>query len=455
MKKLTKITMRKMPSEVEALLLSNFSDGSNVSVVAGFEMKFKGELYYLATLKTVNDDKEECLKKFKAFQKVYDFTSSLSKEERSLITGTLTNRIGGEYVRSAQKTALQKALRIKENRVLFTVKDQMHWTDKGLESNGKKKASFLASELDEMSEVKRHIINHWSSTPSGEKAERRSRSKTPRSRRKFIFGNIESLMVGGVHTESGIYLRAYQEKMNQILRTSKKPMTSERHFGIELEFMLPRENSTALENAFRESPFKNYLALGTDGSVTSNDEVKGSELRICVPHGQANECVEFVSKTLNKFGCKVDKSCGLHVHLDARNDSAKDMFDRLLLQQKALFGLVPASRRNNQYCGYTSSKDWRGNCRYKAINSLAYSRYKTIEVRLHSGTIDSEKILNWAWLLSAIAYNTEKVSRSRTVETMLEKHESRISYSMKTFFLARAEKFANAGAVAGSGEDAA
>jgi hypothetical protein len=305
-----------------------------------------------------------------------------------------------------------------------------------------------------LDEVPSAIQSLWDRTVSGQKARERRMQREVDSNVRRIYGDVLGTKVGGVYTESGLFLRAYQEKLNRILQTSKKPMTKEKHFGVELEFIMPLENKKNIENLLRESEYRNYFCLGKDGSVYSDDEHEGAELRICVPESKSEECINFVSKVLMSNGANVDKTCGLHVHLDARNFDAETIFNNLLGQQAALFQLVPKSRRDNQYCRHTAKKDFnlrgRGD-RYKAINSLSFVKYQTIEVRLHSGSVEATKINCWIKLLNAIAYNTEAITRSRTVKTMLDKIN--LSDDVKAYLLGRAEKFKTHGAVVVSDDE--
>ena len=46
-----------------------------------------------------------------------------------------------------------------------------------------------------------------------------------------------------------------------------------------------------------------------------------------------------------------------------------------------------------------------------AINLHAYSEHKTIEVRLHHGTVDTEEVYNWATLLCSIVDNKKNPTK--------------------------------------------
>lgn len=112
----------------------------------------------------------------------------------------------------------------------------------------------------------------------------------------------------------------------------------------------------------------------------------------------------------------VNKTCGLHVHLDARHlpppgegtptlCDAAETYDRMTKLYPVLKKLVPRSRWNNKYCRFYNnrqdSETYRcpsNGQRYAAINWCAYRSHKTIEVRIGSGSTNLVKIESWALL---------------------------------------------------------
>ena len=58
------------------------------------------------------------------------------------------------------------------------------------------------------------------------------------------------------------------------------------------------------------------------------------------------------------------------------------------------------------------------NDRYYMINGTALKKYKTIEVRLHSGTTNFNKIKNWVELLKGIVKSEAPIFTS--LDSMLE-----------------------------------
>lgn len=69
--------------------------------------------------------------------------------------------------------------------------------------------------------------------------------------------------------------------------------------------------------------------------------------------------------------------------------------------------MCPPSRVKNGYCipekVYESFDESTGDERYCGINKTAYDKHETIEVRIHSGSLNAEKINNWIKLLVKIA----------------------------------------------------
>lgn len=396
-------------------------------------VSFKNERFIVAVV----DLKRTCIKQerenVEALIKLDKFLSSMGKNKLSFFNSRLENSNVRANMR-ASVTSLNSNYQ-KRRYVLRTTTDG-HAT--------------LDADLASYSQLKDHLEYIWNTTPSGRKAAFRNRQREEQDYIETIVirgTNVQAKRQGGVYLEPNRFLIAHQYKMARVLETSKKPMTAEHHYGIELEFVMKKNKEQNIKTAFLASEFKNYFSLGRDGSVTSDSDHFGAELRICVPHSKMRECISFVSQVLISNGSKVDKSCGLHVHLDARNFAPQIIFNNLIAQQAALFALVPKSRRDNQYCNHTTKRDYMQGTRYKSINSQSFSKYTTIEVRLHSGSIDADKIINWCVLLSTIAYNDsdEAISGSRTVKTMLEKFN--FSDEFKAFFMARAEKFSNHGRV--------
>lgn len=117
-----------------------------------------------------------------------------------------------------------------------------------------------------------------------------------------------------------------------------------------------------------------------------------------------------------------NKSCGLHVHIDARDFEPMDLMKTAILWEKiepAMFKKVASHRRTNDFCApwnkklmryvnvkkdgplksfikmYDNSKD---NDKYCSLNFSSIDEYGTLENRMSEGTVDAKKIIKWATL---------------------------------------------------------
>ena len=79
-------------------------------------------------------------------------------------------------------------------------------------------------------------------------------------------------------------------------------------------------------------------------------------------------------------------------------------FNNLVSCQQFLYAMVPAERRSSKYSYPVKGREWKiSPHHYHGVNSNAYSKYKTIEMRMHCGTTQGNKINNWIKILIAIA----------------------------------------------------
>jgi hypothetical protein len=146
------------------------------------------------------------------------------------------------------------------------------------------------------------------------------------------------------------------------------------------------------------------VTIKDDGSINEKNGYFSAEFNILCPQNDLSK-LEKVCSFLNKHKAIVDKSCGMHIHLDMRGESRDELnMKRITNNYKrsmsVLASLVPVSRRNNRYCALKVSKI--NGDRYCAVNMTALSKFNTIEIRLHSSTTDFKKVAHWIKLNMAI-----------------------------------------------------
>ena len=150
---------------------------------------------------------------------------------------------------------------------------------------------------------------------------------------------------------------------------------------------------------------------------TTDSSISGADPRECVSPILDNTTEGFNSlkacvSVLNRVGARVNRSCGLHVHVGVRNMSPTAIVNIYKNYQKLealIDSFMAPSRRGNtcQWCrtlqGYnfddceTPERVYRmmHSDRYHKVNPQAWYDHGTVEFRQHQGTLDYEKISMW------------------------------------------------------------
>tara|TARA_Y100000015_G_C2395272_1_gene92419 strand:- start:318 stop:1784 length:1467 start_codon:yes stop_codon:yes gene_type:complete len=208
-------------------------------------------------------------------------------------------------------------------------------------------------------------------------------------------------------------------------------------FGVELE--------TSFSKDVPYTPNINMKAV-YDGSTDGHEFVSG------VLHGNKGiKTIREMCDYLNEHNAKVDRKCGVHVHIGGAsfNRRFSIMVARLCKEiESDLYAMLPQSRNDNTYCrklpNYVSElnfRNYRDNLgklimnmvidrtynkkknhpgghynsqRYYWLNMTNYSCATgpdTIEFRNHSGTLDFNKIYNWILICMSIVKFAENQQR--------------------------------------------
>lgn len=213
-------------------------------------------------------------------------------------------------------------------------------------------------------------------------------------------------------------------------------MHSQRKFGIEIECfgMSIDRAADVIRAAGIEVVFEGYNHARRDHWKIVTDSSVADGFEVVSPILFGNEglaAVRKVGQALVAAGARVDRRCGFHVHVDARDLSGADILNiirRYAAHEAQIDALMPTSRRgtNNTYCramedvvravrNVSESATTRQVCervyeRYYKLNVQAFTRHGTVEFRQHSGTVDYRKMVNW------IQFCVQFVEDSRTVQ---------------------------------------
>lgn len=235
-------------------------------------------------------------------------------------------------------------------------------------------------------------------------------------------------------------------------------------FGIEIEFtgITRRKAAQTIAEVINGNPgyrydggtYKKCTVTGPDGrhwiveydsSVTTQG---GEQCEFVTPKctyadiEKIQECI----RALRKAGAKVNSSCGMHVHIDGANHTAKTLKNLVFTfraKEDLIFKAVDPSRKNNRYCkpinddlidnikkikklDDTSMKDtWYTtygggytnmhyhNSRYHALNLHSLWYRGTVEFRLFKSTLHAGEVrayLNLCLAMSAAAINAKRAS---------------------------------------------
>lgn len=236
-------------------------------------------------------------------------------------------------------------------------------------------------------------------------------------------------------------------------------------FGVEIECFV---NQYAMYDAaqandvkiayesYNHTDGKSYYKFVTDASVQGVNG-RGIECVSPVLKGAAGmKSLKAVCKALNDANATVNKTCGLHVHVGAKdltNEQRANVFKNYAMLEQTINVMFAPSRRNNGYCKGLASKmtelsechsiaDIQGALRYDryyTVNPMAFNRHQTIEFRQHQGTTNFEKISMWVnFCTKLVSWSKDNVLTQRTeIENIPFLNDKE-----KAYFKARANQFA-------------
>lgn len=226
-----------------------------------------------------------------------------------------------------------------------------------------------------------------------------------------------------VHTEPGFAIKALKYRKTREVFDQKSPKDDSLHVGVEIEFC-SKADRAELGSALFDAGLSEYVTLKGDGSVRPNSGDNAHELCVVAPQAQVKDVLAKACSVLSQAKAYVNKTTGLHVHLDMRTRDAATCYNNLMAAQNVLYSMLPKSRKDNSYCKPSRGRSWdaarRKSGRYYGINPASYRRHGTIEVRMHSGTVDATKISQWVSILIGIA-DAPKLGVIRSASTLITK----------------------------------
>lgn len=221
-------------------------------------------------------------------------------------------------------------------------------------------------------------------------------------------------------------------------RSQKKVNKSSRFISAEIEVAGIGKNKRAIEDVVQK--WRGNIVY--DGTLPT----AGFEINTAPAGGDLYvRQVTEICDNLVEANARVDKRCGLHVHIDARDCNYNDLYKLIKIYtaiEPTLLEMVPTDRHSSEYamkCGTifeNKIKSWAnqkmthlelkdrivtaiynagnsvyrtnkrgaglGTGRYYALNLHSWFHRGTIECRLFDGTIDKNEIIAWGVLWANI-----------------------------------------------------
>jgi len=220
-----------------------------------------------------------------------------------------------------------------------------------------------------------------------------------------------------------------------------------RRFGVEIEFIAPNYQMTRSEVAAKltAAGVPAYDAAYSDHRVVPGKwKVKpdgslfgGNGMELVSPPISGDEAFDAIDKAsavLLGFGAVVNKSCGLHVHVDAASLDIKAMKRLVVLyieNEKLFDSMLPPSRRGesqrfaksllktnlaalkaarsaDQIASAILQREHGHMRRYVKLNFISFATHGTVEFRHHSGTVDAAKIKQWVMVCQQLVNLADK-----------------------------------------------
>ena len=199
------------------------------------------------------------------------------------------------------------------------------------------------------------------------------------------------------------------------------------NYNDEMERSVVYENNFELKNNWRAIHDGSIHPSGDDGGIgrefVTRGGMSGDELYLSINN---------ITDILTKNGWYVNKSCGLHVHIDARDLNARQLAYILMvakLCEPVIYKMMPPSRDTSRWAkripmsirqisriqdeedfidiwyrshGTNPSMEKYNDARYCGFNMHSRIIHGSIEFRHHSGTLNPSKIINWIEICQSI-----------------------------------------------------
>lgn len=195
----------------------------------------------------------------------------------------------------------------------------------------------------------------------------------------------------------------------------------DRKFGVELEVSTSLGAAVVariINEAGVQCRYAGYThATSSNWKVVTDASIVGPGCEVVSPILTGEDGLQEVARVcdiLKAAGCVVNRSCGFHVHVDARDvevAAIRKLTVNYIDFEGVVDSLLPPTRRGsaNSYCRSIThvsksaiaaansvqavARNFGG--RFVKLNLESFWRHGTVEFRHHSGTVEAQKAVNW------------------------------------------------------------
>lgn len=309
----------------------------------------------------------------------------------------------------------------------------------------------LKEELRKHKQYKDKLIkNKKISEKAAQRADNFVKTSKQNRQKENVFSGIRYFTTGGVFTKPKSIVNMEINHVERIKEPKKPhPKVKLNYVGTELEFIC-KASKEKLQELFAKAKLGSNVYVKTDGSIRGMDPgEQGHEVNILCKEEDMKSVVSKVCEIIKAVGGRVNDSCGMHMHFDMRNRDSVKAFNNMLQILPTLTAIIPNTRLESQYCvvnqleslsEFVDKYQNNNNYRRQAINGGAITEHKTIEVRLHSGTLNPAKIVNWFNIIRVAIEYKDTIKHSIPVDKYAAFFE--VNSKLASYIFTRAQKFA-------------
>jgi hypothetical protein len=241
---------------------------------------------------------------------------------------------------------------------------------------------------------------------------------------KFLRG-----LAGSIDSDQRDFMRPYYDNEHRNGRQRPDPYTATfrqrlakmsftpQTFKYDRAISIEIEGFCALKRDCLTAQLPVWAHAADDGSINPPSGNHPHEVKVLFPRGELEPRLFRLCKLLDSMRFGVNSSCGLHVHFDQRGKTFDAVLAKAKIVDKWLYGLrelLPESRRENRYARFGISQSDR----YRAVNVCSFGKHQTLEIRVHSGTCDYQKVIAWIRLCEVLLALNKKPKPGTCIGTL-------------------------------------